>query len=48
MVGCITSKPMALEQGTKFCQGIIQPYFVMEDDNATGERTGGMGSTGEK
>ena len=48
MVGIICSKPMRLEQGTKFCQGIIQPYFVMEDDQADGERTGGMGSTGVK
>lgn len=47
MVGCITSKPLALEQGSKICQGIIQPYFVMEDDDATGNRTGGMGSTGK-
>lgn len=48
MVGIICSKPMRLEQGTKFCQGIIQPFFVMEDDKADGERTGGMGSTGTK
>lgn len=48
MVGVICSKSMRLEEGTKFCQGIIQPYFVMEDDQADGERTGGMGSTGIK
>lgn len=47
MVGCIASKDLVLEQGSKFCQGIIQPYFVMEDDEATGKRTGGMGSTGK-
>lgn len=48
MVGVICSKPMRLEQGTKFCQGIIQPYFVMEDDHSNIERIGGIGSTGVK
>ena len=47
MIGCIASRDLVLEQGNKICQGIIQPYFVMEDDDATGKRTGGMGSTGK-
>lgn len=47
MIGCIASRDLVLEQGSKICQGIIQPYFVMEDDDATGKRTGGMGSTGK-
>lgn len=46
MVGFIVSKRLKLEQGTKFCQGIIQPYFTMEDDNTTNTRSGGYGSTG--
>ena len=47
MIGCIASRDLVLEQGSKICQGIIQPYFVMEDDEAIGKRTGGMGSTGK-
>jgi dUTP pyrophosphatase len=40
-------KRLALPAGSKFCQGIIQRYFIMEDDNAKGVRTGGIGSTGK-
>ena len=40
-------KPLKLPAGSKFCQGIIQRYFIMEDDNAKGVRTGGIGSTGK-
>lgn len=48
MIGFETSKPMRLEQGTKFCQGIIQTYMLMADDISDGERIGGIGSTGTK
>ena len=34
-----------LKRGDAIGQGIIKPYLVTEDDNATGERTGGFGST---
>jgi dUTP pyrophosphatase len=39
--------PLKLQAGSKFCQGIIQRYFIMEDDDAKGVRTGGIGSTGK-
>ncbi len=32
--------------GTKIAQGIILPYLTAENDQATGTRTGGFGSTG--
>lgn len=47
LVGFKTDVSFVMEQGTKFCQGIIQPYFIMEDDSASGVRTGGVGSTGK-
>ena len=34
-----------LRSGDKIGQGIIRTYEVTEDDTATGERTGGFGST---
>ena len=34
-----------LKRGDAIGQGIIKPYFVTEDDNATGLRVGGFGST---
>lgn len=37
-----------LKRGDAIGQGIIKPYLVTEDDNATGERTGGFGSTDNK
>ena len=37
--------PIKLHRGDAIGQGIIKPYLITEDDNATGERTGGFGST---
>ena len=34
-----------LKKGDKIGQGIILPYYVTEDDEASGSRTGGFGST---
>lgn len=36
-----------LKAGERFCQGIIQSYWTVEDDDTTDERTGGFGSTGK-
>lgn len=33
--------------GDRICQGIFVKYGVTADDEASGQRTGGMGSTGE-
>lgn len=35
-----------LDQGKAFMQGIILPYYKVDDDNAEGTRNGGFGSTG--
>ena len=45
-----SSKPVIIEQGNRFCQGVIQQYFVVEGDEAgVGKsRNGGFGSTGDK
>lgn len=37
--------PIILHKGDKIGQGIIKKYIVTEDDNASGEREGGFGST---
>jgi dUTP pyrophosphatase len=37
--------PILLKRGDAIGQGIIKPYLTTEDDNATGERVGGFGST---
>ena len=34
-----------LKRGDKIGQGIIKSYQITDDDNATGERLGGFGST---
>jgi dUTP pyrophosphatase len=48
MVGFTTTKDMELIAGEKFCQGIITPYFICEDEvTPTSVRTGGTGSTGK-
>lgn len=36
---------LKLSAGEAFMQGIILPYYTVEGDNATAQRTGGMGST---
>ena len=39
-------KVVTIRKGDAYMQGIILPYFTIEDDNAEGERHGGFGSTG--
>ena len=39
------SKELVIRQGDAFCQGIIQVFFKVEDDDTTEERNGGFGST---
>lgn len=38
-------KELVIRQGDAFCQGIIQQFFKVEDDDVTEERNGGFGST---
>lgn len=39
------NKPFEVASGNAFCQGIFTIYGITEDDEATGLRTGGFGST---
>lgn len=43
----LSNEPVELKKGEKIGQGIFMKYFVTDDDNADGERTGGFGSTGK-
>ena len=38
-------KELVVNVGDAICQGIILPYFKVDDDNVTTERNGGFGST---
>ena len=38
---------LRVNRGDRFAQGIFIPYGITMSDNAEGERTGGMGSTGK-
>lgn len=38
---------VSFDYGDKIAQGVIIKYFITEDDNATGKRIGGHGSTGK-
>lgn len=38
-------KDLAVEQGKAFAQGIFLAYYLTDDDDASGVRTGGFGST---
>lgn len=42
-----TLKDLQLKIGDKFAQGIFMPYGITDDDNASGVRSGGIGSTGK-
>ena len=37
---------VTLHPGERFCQGIFLPYGLAEEEEVTGERSGGFGSTG--
>ena len=39
-------EPFALDMGKAFMQGIILPYYKVDDDNTNEVRNGGFGSTG--
>lgn len=42
------NKVVVVDSGKAFCQGIFMNYLLTEDDNATGIRNGGFGSTDKK
>ena len=41
------SAPFTLHPGDRFCQGILLPHGVAEEEEVTTQRTGGYGSTGK-
>ena len=43
----ITNEPVTIQTGDRVVQAVFAKYFVTDDDNANGERTGGFGSTGD-
>ena len=48
MIQVINLSPMdqIVHKGEKIAQGIFLPYVITDDDNTSGTRTGGFGSTG--
>ena len=40
------NEPVTLEKSERVAQGIFSKYLITNDDDATGVRTGGIGSTG--
>ena len=38
---------MCFQVGDRYAQGLIIPYGITTDDDAAGERDGGIGSTGK-
>lgn len=38
-------KVLEIKKGDRFVQGIFTPYYVTDDNMATGDRLGGIGST---
>ncbi len=43
----ITDETVVVEVGERIVQAVFAPFLVADGDEATGERTGGFGSTGQ-
>lgn len=43
----ITDQPVTLAVGERIVQGVFMPFLIADGDQASGERTGGFGSTGK-
>ena len=41
------NEDVTLKAGEKIMQGVFTKYKITDNDNATGERVGGFGSTGK-
>lgn len=46
MFQATATKDITIVQGDRICQGIFVPFLTVDDDDASGERSGGFGSTG--
>ena len=44
----ISSEPVEIKKGDIIGQVVFQKFLIVDNDNATGERTGGFGSTDNK
>jgi dUTP pyrophosphatase len=42
----LSDEPYEIKIGDRIGQGVFTKYLITDDDNATGERSGGFGSTG--
>lgn len=42
------TEPFTVEKGDRIAQGVFAKFLTTDDDNATGERTSGLGHTGVK
>jgi len=42
----LSQHPVSIKRGERIAQGIFMPYLTASDDTASGNRTGGFGSTG--
>ena len=42
-----TDKKQVIEKGERVMQGIFMPFLIADDDEATAERLGGIGSSGK-
>ena len=42
----ITDAPVTVEAGERIVQAVFAPFLIADGDEATGQRTGGFGSTG--
>lgn len=43
----LNTQSVKIAKGEKIGQGIFRKYLIVDNDNATGERIGGFGSTGK-
>lgn len=41
----VTDKPITIPYGERIAQGIFTTFLTVDDDNASGQRVGGIGST---
>ena len=46
MFQATASEDISIAEGERICQGVFLKYGVTDDDDAEGERDGGIGSTG--
>jgi dUTP pyrophosphatase len=43
----VSDRPITLKKGERIGQGVIRKFYIVEDDQVTDKRMGGLGSTGK-